>query len=258
MLTNEQMNQLDMEVKQRGMGINPDVMPTQDEADNYAFTPEATVPEAPMPEAYTPEPDNGQSDDLYTGDAYITGPDKIKPNMAAKELINFTDSVIADVKKTNIWKRYTYGKEEVLREARDISIETGIPESAILYSPQTLDNARGVYNYRRKQMELMPPGSDEVSIDLLTKAYPGLEKIINNNSEVDAAIALQNIKNVRQVNGIVDAARTGWQGGMLQHEIANIGKKAFMEGRAVTDAEFAQYEKIQKQIEDLRQTPSFV
>lgn len=236
MLTNEQMNQLDMEVKQRGMGINPDVMPTQDEADNYAFTPEATVPETPMPEAYTPEPDN----------------------MAAKELINFTDSVIADVKKTNIWKRYTYGKEEVLREARDISIETGIPESAILYSPQTLDNARGVYNYRRKQMELMPPGSDEVSIDLLTKAYPGLEKIINNNSEVDAAIALQNIKNVRQVNGIVDAARTGWQGGMLQHEIANIGKKAFMEGRAVTDAEFAQYEKIQKQIEDLRQTPSFV
>lgn len=240
MLTNEQMNQLDMEVKQRGMGINPDVMPTQDEADNYAFTPEATVPETPMPEAYTPEPDN------------------MAANMAAKELINFTDSVIADVKKTNIWKRYTYGKEEVLREARDISIETGIPESAILYSPQTLDNARGVYNYRRKQMELMPPGSDEVSIDLLTKAYPGLEKIINNNSEVDAAIALQNIKNVRQVNGIVDAARTGWQGGMLQHEIAKIGKKAFMEGRAVTDAEFAQYEKIQKQIEDLRQTPSFV
>lgn len=240
MLTNERMNQLDMEVKQRGMGINPDVMPTQDEADNYAFTPEATVPETPMPEAYTPEPDN------------------MAANMAAKELINFTDSVIADVKKTNIWKRYTYGKEEVLREARDISIETGIPESAILYSPQTLDNARGVYNYRRKQMELMPPGSDEVSIDLLTKAYPGLEKIINNNSEVDAAIALQNIKNVRQVNGIVDAARTGWQGGMLQHEIAKIGKKAFMEGRAITDAEFAQYEKIQKQIEDLRQTPSFV
>ena len=239
MLTNEQMNQLDMEVKQRGMGINPDVMPTQDEADNYAFTPEATVPETPMPEAYTPEPDNMAA-------------------KAAKELINFTDSVIADVKKTNIWKRYTYGKEEVLREARDISIETGIPESAILYSPQTLDNARGVYNYRRKQMELMPPGSDEVSIDLLTKAYPGLEKIINNNSEVDAAIALQNIKNVRQVNGIVDAARTGWQGGMLQHEIAKIGKKAFMEGRAVTDAEFAKYEKIQKQIEDLRQTPSFV
>lgn len=239
MLTNEQMNQLDMEVKQRGMGINPDVMPTQDEADNYAFTPEATVPETPMPEAYTPEPDNMAA-------------------KAAKELINFTDSVIADVKKTNIWKRYTYGKEEVLREARDISIETGIPESAILYSPQTLDNARGVYNYRRKQMELMPPGSDEVSIDLLTKAYPGLEKIINNNSEVDAAIALQNIKNVRQVNGIVDAARTGWQGGMLQHEIAKIGKKAFMEGRAITDAEFAQYEKIQKQIEDLRQTPSFV
>ena len=209
MLTNEQMNQLDMEVKQRGMGINPDVMPTQDEADNYAFTPEATVPETPMPEAYTPEPDNMAA-------------------KAAKELINFTDSVIADVKKTNIWKRYTYGKEEVLREARDISIETGIPESAILYSPQTLDNARGVYNYRRKQMELMPPGSDEVSIDLLTKAYPGLEKIINNNSEVDAAIALQNIKNVRQVNGIVDAARTGWQGGMLQHEIAKIGKKAWL------------------------------
>ena len=44
------MQQMDAEVKQRGMGINPDVMPVQDEADNYAFTPEAAAPEIPAPE----------------------------------------------------------------------------------------------------------------------------------------------------------------------------------------------------------------
>ena len=225
MLTEEQIKRLDAEVKQRSMGINPDVMPTQDEADNYAFTPEATVPEAPMPAAYTPDPSNGQSDELYNSDAYITGPEKIEPNMAAKEFVDSLQRFNDNVKKTNIWKRYTYGKDDVLREARDISIETGIPENAILYSPQTLDNARNVYNYRRKQMELMPPGSNEVSLDIVTKAYPGLKDIIENGSEVDAAIALQNIKNVKQVNGLVDAARSGWKAGWMQHEIANIVKE---------------------------------
>ena len=34
MLTEEQIKRLDAEVKQRSMGINPDVIPTQDEADS--------------------------------------------------------------------------------------------------------------------------------------------------------------------------------------------------------------------------------
>ena len=258
MLTEEQMQQMDAEVKQRGMGINPDVMPVQDEADNYALTPEAAAPEEPMPQEYVAPANDNQEDDVFSGDAYITGPAKIKPNMAAKRLIEFTDQLADDVKKTNIYKRYAYSKEDVLREAREISIETGIPERAILYSPQTLDNARNVFNYRRRQMDLMPPGTNEVNIDLLTKAYPGLKDIVDNGSEVDAAIALQNIKNVRQVNGLVDAAKTRWQAGWMQHEIANVGRQALRQGRAITDEEFARADKITKQIEDLRETPSFV
>jgi hypothetical protein len=178
--------------------------------------------------------------------------------MAAKQFIESTDRLLADVKKTNIYKRYAYDKEDVLREAREISIETGIPERAILYSPETLDNARKIFNYRRKQMDLMPPGSDEVSLDVVTKAYPGLKDIIDNGSEVDAAIALQNIKNVKQVNGIVDAAKSRWQAGWLQHEISNVGREALRKGRGITDEEFARADKIQKQIEDLRETPSFI
>ena len=258
MLTNDKMNQLDAEVKQRAMGLNPDIMPVQDEADNYALTPEAAAPEEPMPQEYTAPVNDSQEDDVFSGDAYITGPAKIKPNMAAKQFIESTDRLLADVKKTNIYKRYAYDKEDVLREAREISIETGIPERAILYSPETLDNARKIYNYRRKQMDLMPPGSDEVSLDVVTKAYPGLKDIIDNGSEVDAAIALQNIKNVKQVNGIVDAAKSRWQAGWLQHEISNVGREALRKGRGITDEEFARADKIQKQIEDLRETPSFI
>lgn len=258
MLTEEQMKQMDAEVAQRSMGINPDTMPVREEADNYAFTPEATIPEMPMPETYTapdaPEPSIDMQDNLD----YISGMSQQESLQMAAPIGEMAGRFANDVKKTNIYKRYAYSKEDVLREARDISIETGIPESAILYSPQTLDNARNVYNYRRKQMEVMPPGTNEVSMDLLTKAYPGLDKIINNGSEVDAAIALHNIQNVKQVNSLVEAARTGWQSGMLRHEMDKIGSKAFMEGRGVTDKEFEAYDKIQKQIEDLRQTPSFI
>lgn len=263
MLTEEQMQQMDAEVKQRGMGINPDVMPVQDEADNYAFTPEAAAPEAPAPE---PAQDvmGGLSDITEAADNINVTDGGYDPGTIANAqrlgmaAAPFTDALEANIKKTNIYKRYAYSKEDVLREAREISIETGIPERAILYSPQTLDNARNVYNYRRKQMELMPPGADEVSIDLLTKAYPGLKDIVDNGSEVDAAIALQNIKNVRQVNGLVDAAKTRWRAGWMQHEIANVGRQALRQGRAITDEEFARADKITKQIEDLRETPSFV
>ena len=263
MLTEEQMQQMDAEVKQRGMGINPDVMPVQDEADNYAFTPEAAAPEIPAPEpaqdvmgglsGITEAADNINVTDGGYDPGAIANAQRL--GMAAAP---YTDALEANIKKTNIYKRYAYSKEDVLREAREISIETGIPERAILYSPQTLDNARNVYNYRRKQMDLMPPGTDEVSIDLLTKAYPGLKDIVDNGSEVDAAIALQNIKNVRQVNGLVDAAKTRWRAGWMQHEIANVGRQALRQGRAITDEEFARADKITKQIEDLRETPSFV
>ena len=263
MLTEEQMQQMDAEVKQRGMGINPDVMPVQDEADNYAFTPEAAAPELPAPEpaqdvmgglsGITEAADNINVTDGGYDPGAIANAQRL--GMAAAP---YTDALEANIKKTNIYKRYAYSKEDVLREAREISIETGIPERAILYSPQTLDNARNVFNYRRRQMDLMPPGSDEVSIDLLTKAYPGLKDIVENGSEVDAAIALQNIKNVRQVNGLVDAAKTRWRAGWMQHEIANVGRQALRQGRAITDEEFARADKITKQIEDLRETPSFV
>ena len=257
MLTEEQMRNLDTEVKQRGMGIDPAVMPAE-EADSFAYTPEETVPEQGLPQAYAAPAQQTTVDDLYTSDAYIIGPDIIAPNPEAKKFIEFTDKVADNVKKTNIYKRVTYNKEDILREAKEINIETGIPVNAILHSHETLDNARKIYNYRRKQMELMVPGENEVSVDLLAKAYPGLDKIINEGNEIDAAIALQNIKNVRQMTGIVEVAKGNWNVGVLERKLGQTGVQAFREGRAINEEEYAKFDAIQKQIQEFKETPSFL
>lgn len=253
MLSEQELKSLVEETKLRGAGINPDRMVDTTDADSYRYTPEFSVPDTPMP-----EPDRLDSEFRFGGGLSASGqfrPDMQPPqpeDSKAEQLITQADKAL---RETNIWKRYTFSREDVLQEARNISIETGIPESAMLADPKNMDNARSVYDYRRKQMALLPPGENEVSMDKIIETYPGLKTVLENGNDTEAALALHNLENVKQVHGLVEAATAGWKTGMLQHQIANIGRKGMMQGKGLTEEDYRQVEQLKKQIADIKKMP---
>lgn len=284
MLTQEQLKHLNDEV----MGLKPiSPMPEfkTDEADSYAFTPEATKPAEPLPQEY-------QSAQVGGGFADLTFPSLTEENntpedfqQAFKEKLPGVSSFVGEaadrvetslatgaveqlqeetgMKTLDAWKTYTNARPEVLREVRNISIETGIPEKVILYSPDSLNKARNLYNYRRKQMALaMPggkndPGLNEVTMDQLMEAYPGLDKIIKGDSVTEAAIALENLENVRQMKGILDAGVIGYKRGLKQREMQKVGMAAFEAGRDVTEEELKRYRELEDEYKNMLEAPDF-
>ncbi|MBR4908802.1 MAG: hypothetical protein IKZ43_07315 [Acidaminococcaceae bacterium] len=274
MFSKEQLQQINDEIA----GLRPiSPLPAyrSDEADDYGYTPEATAPEVTLPKNWGENPDS--SGDLYDSDAYITGPKKIEPNYEVLDFLKTTDKVAGRVetmlaanqtaemdaemetagKRIDAWKLYTNSRPDLLREVKEISIETGIPEETVLHSSETLNKARGIYNYSRKQLALMQPGTEEVSIKELAKAYPGLENIINNGSLVDAAIALENIENIRQMHGIFDAGITGWKKGQMQRRMDKVGMDALSMLRDPSKEELQQLENLRKEYMDMREAPDF-
>lgn len=249
--------ELTQEAKLRGFGINPDTMPVADESDNYRYTPEATIPDTPMPEKFkAQDPDGFPSG----GTLSPSGQLRLDRSQADIEKLQTEFNQQAEraekaFKQSNIWKRYTFNQEDVLQEARHISVETGIPEEAILADSKNLDNARDVYNYRRKQMALMPPGENEVSLDKLMEAYPGLRNVVGSGSNAAAAIALHNIENVKQVHSLLEAAKVGWEKALLQHDIANIGRKGLLEKKNLTEEDYKKVAEIQKKIDAGKEMP---
>lgn len=132
------------------------------------------------------------------------------------------------------YKKYNYSKDDVLLEAKKISAATNIPENAILANADNLANARNVYNYQQKAMDPQA----------VFKAYPELSELAK-LSDTDAAIALHNLKNVRQTQGIIEAAKTGWELDNLMSERGRMGYAA-MNGKELTDADFARLGEIEK------------
>lgn len=249
--------ELTQEAKLRGFGINPDTMPVADESDNYRYTPEATIPDTPMPEKFKAQDPAGFSSG---GTLSPSGQLRLDRSQTDIEKLQTEFNQQAEraekaFKQSNIWKRYTFNQEDVLQEARHISVETGIPEEAILADSKNLDNARDVYNYRRKQMALMPPGENEVSLDKLMEAYPGLRNVVGSGSNAAAAIALHNIENVKQVHSLLEAAKVGWEKALLQHDIANIGRKGLLEKKNLTEEDYKKVAEIQKEIDAGKEMP---
>ena len=132
------------------------------------------------------------------------------------------------------YKKYHYSKDDVLLEAKKISAATNIPENAILANADNLANARNVYNYQQKAMDPQA----------VFKAYPELSELAK-LSDTDAAIALHNLKNVRQTQGIIEAAKTGWELDNLMSERGRMGYAA-MNGKELTDADIARLGEIEK------------
>lgn len=141
------------------------------------------------------------------------------------------------------YKKYHYSKDDVLLEAKKISAATSIPENAILANADNLANARNVYNYQQKAMDPQA----------VFKAYPELSELAK-LSDTDAAIALHNLKNVRQTQGIIEAAKTGWELDNLMSERGRMGYAA-MNGKELTDADIARLGEIEKAQKNTKELP---
>ena len=141
------------------------------------------------------------------------------------------------------YKKYHYSKDDVLLEAKKISAATSIPENAILANADNLANARNVYNYQQKAMDPQA----------VFKAYPELSELAK-MSDTDAAIALHNLKNVRQTQGIIEAAKTGWELDNLMSERGRMGYAA-MNGKELTDADIARLGEIEKAQKNSKELP---
>lgn len=141
------------------------------------------------------------------------------------------------------YKKYHYSKDDVLLEAKKISAATNIPENAILANADNLANARNVYNYQQKAMDPQA----------VFKAYPELSELAK-ISDTDAAIALHNLKNVRQTQGIIEAAKTGWELDNLMSERGRMGYAA-MNGKELTDADIARLGEIEKAQKNSKELP---
>lgn len=85
------------------------------------------------------------------------------------------------------------------------------------------------------------------------EAYPELSELAK-LSDTDAAIALHNLKNVRQTQGIIEAAKTGWELDNLMSERGRMGYAA-MNGKELTDADIARLGEIEKAQKNSKELP---
>lgn len=173
-------------------------------------------------------------------------------NGTKKELAKYypTQKSAEDLEKDRLgslwdrtYKKYHYSKDDVLLEAKKISAATNIPENAILANADNLANARNVYNYQQKAMDPQA----------VFEAYPELSELAK-LSDTDAAIALHNLKNVRQTQGIIEAAKTGWELDNLMSERGRMGYAA-MNGKELTDADIARLGEIEKAQKNSKELP---
>lgn len=205
-------------------------------------SPYATVRESTWKFHSDPQPDYGIVDESLAKDraqdwSAIDAANGIEP------ISTSDNSFVNMVKNTNAYKKYFYSKDDVLLEAKKISAATNIPENAILANADNLANARNVYNYQQKAMDPQA----------VFKAYPELSELAK-LSDTDAAIALHNLKNVRQTQGIIEAAKTGWELDNLMSERGRMGYAA-MNGKELTDADIARLGEIEKAQKNSKELP---
>ena len=206
-------------------------------------SPYATVRESTWGFHSDPQPNYGVVDESLARDR---AKDQAKINAAngIVPLSESSNSFTDKIKNTNAYKKYWYNREDVLQEVKSISAATHIPENAILSSAENLDRARDVYNLQKKLKE------PEKIFDY----YPELGELAK-KSDTDAAIALHNLKNVRQTQGIVEAAKTGWELDSLTSERGRIGYAA-LNGKELSEADLKRLEEIKKQQEQAKELPT--
>ena len=205
-------------------------------------SPYATVRESTWGFHSDPQPNYGVVDESLARDR---AKDQAKINAAngIVPLSESSNSFTDKIKNTNAYKKYWYNREDVLQEVKSISSATHIPENAILSSAENLDRARDVYNLQKKLKE------PEKIFDY----YPELSELAK-KSDTDAAIALHNLKNVRQTQGIIEAMKVSYEADELFLERGRLGHSAML-GKSFTEADLKRLEEIEAAQKNSKELP---
>lgn len=155
----------------------------------------------------------------------------------------WNQSVFAQIQNSNAYKKYLYTREDILKESKEMSSSLNIPENVILKDADTLAKTREIYNFQQRQLD-----KDEVF-----KAYPELSRIAE-KSDTDAAIALHNLKNVKETRDIFEAMKVGLELDELNSERGRIGFKG-MNGGQLTEDEYKRIAEIEKRMDEMPKLP---
>lgn len=158
----------------------------------------------------------------------------------------WNQSIAGQLVNSNAYKKYFYNREDVLQEAKTMAGALKIPENAILKDANTLAKTREIYNYQQRQLN-----KDEVF-----KAYPELSRIAE-KSDTDAAIALHNLKNIKETRDIFEAMKIGLELDELNSTRGRIGFKG-MNGAELTEEDYKKIDEIDKRMAELPKLPGLL
>ena len=158
------------------------------------------------------------------------------------------------MKRSAVGIEYLWNNEEKLARAREIEAETGINSESFLYDAEAYRAANDVYEYTKKMKELTP-GKETFDIENVYKEFPGLKEIAGMDSQA-AALALHDIRSIRQTHGVIDSFTKMLEYGNKKLEHDNLYYKR-MNGE-VTEAEIKRMEELDKELMNAPELPSFL
>ena len=154
-------------------------------------------------------------------------------------------SVAQSLQQTDVNLEYFMTPEEKLQKSREIEQALGLPAETTLSSNEAYKEALEMYNYKQK--------TDNIE-DVWDK-YPELQRIAGLDKEA-AAIALHNMRDVKETHGVIDTFMSFLSQGNTELEYNNLQYK-IMTGRA-TDEEVQRADQLKAQMEkDKREAPGF-
>ena len=158
------------------------------------------------------------------------------------------------MKRSAVGIEYLWNNEEKLARAREIEAETGINSESFLYDAEAYRTANDVYEYTKKMKELTP-GKETFDIENVYKEFPGLKEIAGMDPQA-AALALHDIRSIRQTHGVIDSFTKMLEYGNKKLEHDNLYYKR-MNGE-VTEAEIKRMEELGKELMNAPELPSFL
>lgn len=158
------------------------------------------------------------------------------------------------MKRSAVGIEYLWNNEEKLARAREIEAETGINSESFLYDAEAYRAANDVYEYTKKMKELTP-GKETFDIENVYKEFPGLKEIAGMDPQA-AALALHDIRSIRQTHGVIDSFAKMLEYGNKKLEHDNLYYKR-MNGE-VTEAEIKRMEELDKELMNAPELPSFL
>ncbi|MBQ6713157.1 MAG: hypothetical protein IJN28_05165 [Selenomonadales bacterium] len=179
---------------------------------------------------------------------------------AVSTIVETASDTAAYLKGSNAYRKYLATDEEKKREAQVISIETGIPVNALLYSDENMAKGRSVQEYTKKRMALAPEGiNDWDDMDAVYAKFPGLKEVVENPnmSDTDVAIAMHNIEDLTKAKSATEAFSLGYAMDKANYRIGELGVFGFAGGE-LTDEMKKEIASIKKSIPEQKSMPNLL